>query len=159
MIGAVLPALIGGLWALFLAGKPMDELSLLGAILFVGIVVNNGIVLVDRVQQWRRAGLPLATAIRTAGRDRVRPVVMTALTTIAGLLPMALFKGAQDEIQYDTLATAVIGGLVASTIVTLLFVPVLFSLLVDLGRTLRRVPRTIARVFGAPRSESLHTPG
>ena len=87
------------------------------------------------------------TGYQTAGRDRVRPVVMTALTTIAGLLPMALFKGAQDEIQYDTLATAVIGGLVASTIVTLLFVPVLFSLLVDLGRTLRRVPRTIARVF------------
>ncbi len=147
VIGAVIPALIGGLWGLYIAGKPMDELSLLGAILLVGIVVNNGIVLVDRAQQWRRAGLPLRAAIRAAGRDRVRPVVMTALTTIAGLLPMAVIKGAQDEIQYDTLATAVIGGLVVSTVVTLVFVPVLFSLFVDLNRITRRARRRVANIW------------
>jgi HAE1 family hydrophobic/amphiphilic exporter-1 len=127
-------ALVGGLWALYITGKPMDELSFLGFILLVGIVVNNGIVLIDRVQQWRRAGLPLHAAVRAAGRDRLRPVVMTALTTIAGLLPMAVFRGGADEIPYDTLAVAVIGGLVLSTAVTLILVPVVFTLFADLGR-------------------------
>ena len=127
-------ALVGGVWALYLTGKPLDELSFLGFILLVGIVVNNGIVLVDRVQQWRRRGLNLNSAVRAAGRDRLRPVVMTALTTIAGLLPMAIFKGGNNEIPYDTLATAVIGGLILSTIVTLVLVPVVFTLFVDVGR-------------------------
>jgi len=127
-------ALVGGLWALYLTGKPMDELSFLGFILLVGIVVNNGIVLIDRVQQWRRAGLPLHSAVRAAGRDRLRPVIMTALTTIAGLLPMAIFQGGNEEIPYDTLAVAVIGGLVLSTAVTLILVPVVFTLFADLGR-------------------------
>ncbi|MHC4548992.1 MAG: efflux RND transporter permease subunit [Planctomycetota bacterium] len=127
-------ALAGGVWALYLTGKPLDELALLGGILLVGIVVNNGIVLIDRVQQWRRQGLPLRSAVQAAGRDRLRPVLMTALTTIAGLLPMAVFKGGQDEIPYDTLAVAVIGGLILSTAVTLVLVPVVFTLFADLGR-------------------------
>ena len=135
---AIPPALCGAVWALYVTGKPLDELAFLGAILLVGVVVNNGIVLIDRVQQWRRRGLPLRAAVRIAGRDRLRPVVMTALTTIAGLLPMAIIKGASNEIQYDTLATAVIGGLVASTIVTLVLVPVVFTLFADLGRVASR---------------------
>ena len=141
---AIPPALVGGAWALYLTGKPLDELAYLGGILLVGVVVNNGIVLIDRVQQWRRAGLPLRPAITAAGRDRVRPVLMTALTTIAGLLPMAMFKGANDSIPYDTLATAVIGGLLVSTAVTLILVPIVFSLFHDLGRLLTRTGRAAA---------------
>ena len=131
---AIPTALVGALWALYLTGKPLDELALLGCILLVGIVVNNGIVLIDRAQQWRRRGLPLRAAVRAAGRDRLRPVVMTALTTIAGLLPMALFRGSNESIPYDAMATAVIGGLLVSTLVTLLLVPVVYTLFADLGR-------------------------
>ena len=134
VILAVLPAFSGAYWALYITGKPLDELAMLGTILLVGIVVNNGIVLVDRVQQWRRTGMPLRPAVLAAGRDRVRPVAMTALTTIVGLLPMAVFKGGNDEIAYDTLAVSVMGGLVASTVVTLFLVPVAFTLFTDLTR-------------------------
>jgi len=141
VICAIFPAIAGAVWGLYLAGKPMDELSWLGAILLVGIVVNNGIVLIDCVQQRRRDGLPLKAAVRVAGRDRIRPVLMTALTTIVGLVPMAIFKGGNDEIHYDTIATAVIGGLVASTVVTLLLVPVVFTLFHALGEHLRSILR------------------
>ncbi|MDH3591000.1 MAG: efflux RND transporter permease subunit, partial [Planctomycetota bacterium] len=137
MVAAV-PAGAGAVWALYLSGKPMDELSYLGVILLIGVVVNNGIVLIDRAQQRRREGLPLRAAVRAAGGDRVRPVIMTAVTTIVGLLPMAVFKGGNDEIPYDTLATAVIGGLVFATIVTLLLVPVVFTLLVGVAAFIRR---------------------
>jgi len=134
VVVSIPPAIAGGLWGLYVAGKPLDELSILGFILLVGVVVNNAIVLIDRVQQHRAAGMAFRSAVSAAGRDRLRPVVMTAGTTIAGLLPMAVFKGGNDEVPYDTLATVVIGGLVASTLVTLVLVPVVYTLLVDLGR-------------------------
>jgi HAE1 family hydrophobic/amphiphilic exporter-1 len=134
VICAIPPALVGGVWGLFVSGKPLDELSFLGGILLVGVVVNNGIVLIDRAQQRRRDGLPLRAAIAAAGGDRLRPVLMTAMTTVVGLLPMALHEPTGEEIPYDTLATAVIGGLVVSTIVTLVLVPVAYSLFADLGR-------------------------
>ena len=118
----------------------------------MGVVVNNAIVLIDRVQQRRREGLRTRAAIAAAGRDRLRPVVMTALTTVVGLLPMAIFKGGQNEIPYDTLATAVIGGLLLSTVVTLVFVPVVFSLLVDGTQALVREWRgAVRQVRGALR--------
>jgi HAE1 family hydrophobic/amphiphilic exporter-1 len=146
---AIPPAIAGSYWALYITGKPLDELAVLGLILLAGVVVNNGIVLVDRVQQRRRQGLPLKAAVAVAGRDRMRPVIMTALTTIAGLLPMALFGSPNENIHYDTLAVAVIGGLVASTLVTLFLVPVAFTILVDLTRILRGVFRS-AVDFGGP---------
>ncbi len=142
---AIPPALAGGVWGLYVSGKPMDELSFLGGILLVGVVVNNGIVLIDRAQQRRREGLPMRAAIVAAGGDRLRPVLMTATTTIVGLVPMALFKAQGDEIPYDTLATVVIGGLTVSTIVTLVLVPVCYSLFADLGRAMWRGFRTRVR--------------
>ena len=136
VVFSVFPALAGAVWALYLTGKPLDELAMLGAILLVGVVVNNGIVLIDRAQQRRRTGLPLRAAVVAAGRDRFRPVIMTAATTIAGLLPMAAFKDVKAQIHYDTLATAVIGGLAVSTLVTLVLIPVVYTLFSDLGRVL-----------------------
>jgi hydrophobic/amphiphilic exporter-1 (mainly G- bacteria), HAE1 family len=135
---AIPPAIAGGVWGLYVSGKPMDELSFLGGILLIGVVVNNGIVLIDRAQQRRREGLPLRAAIVAAGGDRLRPVLMTATTTIVGLVPMAVFKAQGDEIPYDTLATVVIGGLTVSTIVTLVLVPVAYSLFADLGKAMWR---------------------
>jgi HAE1 family hydrophobic/amphiphilic exporter-1 len=145
VILSVPPAFAGAFWALYVTGKPLDELAMLGLILLLGIVVNNGIVLVDRVQQWRRTGLPLRPAVLAAGRDRLRPVVMTAMTTIVGLLPMALFGGGNEGISYDTLAVSVMGGLTASTGVTLFLVPVAFTLFTDLTRS---ASRGIRRVMG-----------
>ncbi|MCK6460875.1 MAG: efflux RND transporter permease subunit, partial [Planctomycetes bacterium] len=95
---AIPPALAGGVWGLYLSGKPMDELSFLGGILLIGVVVNNGIVLIDRAQQRRREGMTMRAAIAAAGGDRLRPVLMTATTTVVGLLPMAIFKPKGDEI-------------------------------------------------------------
>ncbi len=135
---AIPPAFAGSVWALHLLDKPIDELAYLGFILLAGVVVNNGIVLVDRVQQLRRAGMPLRAAVVAAGRDRLRPVLMTSLTTMVGLLPMALGGGGGEGIQYDTLATAVIGGLAASTVMTLFLVPVAFTLFHNLSLSLRR---------------------
>lgn len=142
VLAAIPPALAGGVWGLYMSGKPMDELSFLGGILLIGVVVNNGIVLIDRAQQRRREGMPMRAAIAAAGGDRLRPVLMTATTTIVGLLPMAVFKPKGDEIPYDTLATVVIGGLAVSTVVTLLLVPVAYSLFADLGRVMWRGFRT-----------------
>jgi HAE1 family hydrophobic/amphiphilic exporter-1 len=143
VILAVPPAFTGAYWGLYIAGKPLDELAMLGLILLVGVVVNNGIVLVDRVQQYRRDGYPLRPAVLAAGRDRVRPVLMTALTTIVGLVPMAVFKGSGDEIAYDTLAVSVMGGLVLSTLITLFLVPVAFTWFTDLSRAVARAMRRI----------------
>jgi len=144
---AIPPAIMGSLWALHITGKPLDGLSILGLILLAGIVVNNGIVLVDRVQQQRRAGVTLHTAVLLAGRDRVRPVVTTALTTIAGLLPMAILSVPEDGIPYDGLAVAVVGGLICSTLATLLLVPVVFTLLEALSATGKSVFRVWLRTF------------
>ncbi len=144
---AIPPAIMGSLWALHITGKPLDGLSILGLILLAGIVVNNGIVLVDRVQQQRRNGVTLNTAVLLAERDRVRPVVTTALTTIAGLLPMAILSVPEDGIPYDGLAVAVVGGLICSTLATLLLVPVVFTLLVGLAATCKSVFRVWLRTF------------
>ncbi len=107
--------------------------------------MNNGIVLIDRAQQRRREGLPMRAAIVAAGADRLRPVLMTATTTVVGLLPMAIFKAEGEAIPYDTLATVVIGGLAVSTAVTLLLVPVVYSLFADLGQAMWRGARALLK--------------
>ena len=92
-----------------------------------GIVVNNAILLVDHTNQLRREhGLPLRKAVEEAGRHRLRPILMTSLTTILGLLPLALGIGEGSEAQAP-LALTVIGGLSSSTLITLVFVPVIYS--------------------------------
>ncbi|MFQ5844044.1 MAG: efflux RND transporter permease subunit [Planctomycetota bacterium] len=140
----ILPALAGSIWLLHLFDKPLEEMTLVGFILLSGVVVNNGIVLVDRIQQWRRRGLPLRAAVVRAGRDRLRPVLMTALTTIVGLLPMALAGRPESGVGYDGLAVMFIGGLAASTLLTLFLVPVAFTLFVDLSRALHRSLRFVS---------------
>jgi multidrug efflux pump subunit AcrB len=97
----------------------------MGLILLVGLVVKNGIVMLDYAHRQRLAGLPLAEAIGVAARVRLRPILMTTLCTLFGLLPLALGLGAGAELQ-KPLALAVIGGLGLSTLVTLLAVPTLY---------------------------------
>jgi CzcA family heavy metal efflux pump len=114
--------LTGALGALALTGVPFNVSSFMGLILLVGLVVKNGIILLDAAQGLRRAGLGPEDALAEAGRIRLRPILMTTVCTLAGLLPLALGLGAGAELQ-QPLAIAVIGGLTLSTLVTLLLLP------------------------------------
>jgi len=118
---------IGVIWALLLTGTTLSVISFIGVIMMVGIVVSNAILLVDTVNLRRGEGMPLEAAILRAGRARLRPILMTSLTTILGLLPVALGLGEGAEANAP-LAIAVIGGLAVSTLLTLVFIPVLYAL-------------------------------
>ncbi len=118
-------ALGGALGLLALAGQTLNVFSFLGLILLAGIVVNNAIVLVHRIEDHRRAGEGLDRAVRLAGAERYRPILMTTLATAAGMLPLALLGGDGVELR-RSLALAVIGGMSLSTFASLLLVPVLY---------------------------------
>jgi len=120
------PALAGGIIFLRLAGVPLNVSSLMGLVLLVGLVVKNGILLVENAIGRMDEGQPLRVAIRHAGRRRLRPILMTTLCTIFGLLPLAFALGSGSELQRP-LAVAVIGGLLFSTAATLLLLPALAS--------------------------------
>jgi HAE1 family hydrophobic/amphiphilic exporter-1 len=102
-------------------------MSLIGAVILVGIVVNDSIVKVDFINQARAQGLALRAAILEAGRVRLRPIIMTTVTTVFGLTPMALGIGRGADLRAP-LAIAVIGGLTVATLLTLIVVPVVYSL-------------------------------
>ncbi len=129
---------IGVIGALALSGRTVNVVALIGAVMLAGIVVNNAIVLVDAVNRLRRdQGLELHAALIEAGRQRLRPILMTSATTIFGLLPMALGLGEGAELRAP-LAITVIGGLAVATVLTLVVIPVVCSLLQS--RSPRRAP-------------------
>ncbi len=117
---------IGVIWALFVTGNTLSVVSFIGVIMMVGIVVSNAILLIDYINRLRKEqGAELKDAIIRAGRIRLRPILMTSLCTICGLIPMALGLGEGAEAN-ASLAIAVIGGLTVSTFLTLLFVPTIY---------------------------------
>lgn len=120
-------AFTGGLLGLFLTGQPISIIAMLGFLVLAGIVVNNGIVFIDCVNQLVEEGMEKTEAIQLTGKLRLRPILMTALTTILGLLSMALGIGEGSEMT-QPLGIVAIGGLMYSTILTLVFVPVLYDL-------------------------------
>lgn len=124
---AVPMAAIGVLLTLFLTGTTLNLQSYMGCIMLGGIVVNNAILLVDQAGQLKNSGQPVNQAIAEAGRRRLRPILMTTLTTIIGLLPLALGIGEGADAQAP-LARAVIGGLLGSTLITLVLIPAMYSL-------------------------------
>ncbi len=119
-------ALTGVIISLLITGETLDMVGSLGIILLIGIVVKNGIVLVDYINLLRERGIELKEAIALSGESRLRPVMMTALTTILGMIPMATSKSEGSEI-WVSMGIVVIGGLLVSTIVTLIVVPVLYA--------------------------------
>jgi HAE1 family hydrophobic/amphiphilic exporter-1 len=135
-------AFTGGLLGLLIAGKPLSVPAFLGFIMLVGIVVNNGIVLVNYINRLREGNADLKRAIVQAGSTRLRPVLMTSLTTILGLLPLALGLGESSELQVP-LAVTVMSGLTLSTFLTLVVVPVIYSLIDDFGRWFGRKLRSL----------------
>lgn len=123
-----LPFLIVGVVAIHLiTGQSFSMVSMLGVVMLVGIVVNNGIILVDQTNLLVHRGTPLLEACESAGASRLRPVLMTTLTTILGMIPMAFFGDANSSMT-QPIGLCIIGGLTSSTIVTLFIIPVLYSL-------------------------------
>jgi HAE1 family hydrophobic/amphiphilic exporter-1 len=112
--------------ALFLSNTTLSVISGIGAVMLIGIVVKNAIVLVDFINLMRERGSELYEAIAISGRSRLRPVIMTSATTILGMLPLAMSKGSGSEL-WSPMGIAVIGGLIFSTLVTLVLVPVIYA--------------------------------
>jgi hydrophobic/amphiphilic exporter-1 (mainly G- bacteria), HAE1 family len=138
-------AMTGAILALWLTGMSVSVVVFIGLIMLAGIVVNNAIVLVTRINQLREAGMPRIEAIVEGGRARLRPIVMTTLTTTLGLLPLALGLGEGAEMRAP-MAVTVIGGLLLATALTLIVIPVVYSLL-DRRQTeadLAAMPATLA---------------
>jgi len=135
--------MIGVIWALFLTRTTLNVTSFMGIIMMVGIVVSNGVLLVEYMNELRRHGLGLREAVIRGGRTRLRPILMTSLTTLVGLLPMALGIGTGSEANAP-LARAVIGGLAVSTLLTLLLIPTLYAMLEE------RFPRRMVDPEASP---------
>ncbi|MBQ0034458.1 MAG: efflux RND transporter permease subunit [Bacteroidales bacterium] len=119
-------ALSGVILALFVSGQSLDMIGALGLVMLVGIVVKNGIVLIDYIDLLRERGVELNEAIAAAGRSRIRPILMTAATTILGMVPMVLATGEGSEM-WKPMGIVVIGGLLISTLLTFFIVPTLYG--------------------------------
>jgi multidrug efflux pump subunit AcrB len=117
----------GSIYGLWLTNTSISVVVFIGLIMLAGIVVNNAIVLIDRINQLREAGIDKTIAITQAAQSRLRPITMTTLTTILGLLPMALGFGDGSEVR-TPMAVTVIFGLLFSTVLTLILLPVIYSL-------------------------------
>ncbi|MCK4746125.1 MAG: efflux RND transporter permease subunit, partial [Bacteroidales bacterium] len=120
-------AVVGAVAVFYFQGKAMNIMAVIGIILLVGIAVNDSIILVDAINQFRKEGLKLKEAIVAAGQRRIRPIIMTTLTTILALFPLTLGFGESASLR-SPMAWAVIGGLVTSTLLTLIVIPCIYML-------------------------------
>jgi HAE1 family hydrophobic/amphiphilic exporter-1 len=135
-------ALAGAAWTLWLTGTDFDQPASVGLFLLLGIVVNNGIVMIEHINQYRRRGLDRREAMLLGGRERLRPILMTAVTTLLGLLPIVLQKPSLAGIYYYSMALVIMGGLAISTVLTTLLLPTTVCLTEDalggIGRGARK---------------------
>jgi HAE1 family hydrophobic/amphiphilic exporter-1 len=146
-------ASLGVFWTLMATGTPMNLMAMIGIVILIGIVVNNGIVLIDHIGQRRRSGLDPQEALLKACSERLRPILMTAGTTILGLLPLALLKGTHlSGLEYYPMARAICGGLAAGTLLTLLVLPAYYWL------TTRWLERAAGLARGAIQSGPITPP-
>ena len=120
-------AFTGGLLALWITGKELSVIAMLGFLMLAGVVVNNGIVFVDYANRLRQEGMARTEALIQTGRDRIRPILMTAMTTVFGLITMALGLGAGGDM-LQPLAIVTIGGLTYATLLTLFIVPAIYDI-------------------------------
>jgi len=141
-------AFTGGFLILFFAGMPVSVVAMIGFIILVGVVVNNGIVFVDYVNQLRENGMEVKEALLEAGKTRMRPIIMTALTTILALLTMALGVGEGAEMM-QPMAVATVGGMLYATILTLVVVPIMYYLFTKHPRNIFSVLGVFAVLLGS----------
>lgn len=136
-------AVIGGIGGLFIAGSEMSMMSMIGIIMLMGLVTKNAILLVDFIKQERKQGTQRNEALRKAAATRFRPIMMTSIAMILGMVPLALALGTGSESRAP-MAHAIIGGLVSSTLLTLVVVPVFYTILDDLKNKRSHVKEKIA---------------
>lgn len=129
-------ALFGAFWSLWLFGFEFEVLGFIGVIILIGVVVNNGIVMVDHVNTLRRDGQPREAALIEGCGDRLRPVLMTVITTVVGLTPLAMSQFVVAGVYIQSMAVAMIGGLASSTVFTLVALPVWYTAIEDSGALL-----------------------
>lgn len=149
-------AFSGVLMALFFTGSTLSVMSLLGGIMLIGIVVKNGIVLIDYIILCRERGMAVINSVITSGKSRLRPVLMTTATTVLGMIPMA-FGGGEGSEMWSPMGIAVIGGLTVSTVLTLILVPTLYCTFAGTGikrqRRKMKKQRELAEYFEAHKHE------
>jgi HAE1 family hydrophobic/amphiphilic exporter-1 len=139
VIIAVPFSMLGVYWMLFLTKTPQDMMANIGIVILVGVVVNNAIVLVDMTNRLRAQGKARFDALMEAGMNRFRPIMMTTLTTVCGLIPMAVGNAKVVGMSYAPMGRTMIGGLIVSTILTLVIVPLFYTLLDDFSGHLSRL--------------------
>lgn len=140
-------ALAGAFWTLWITGTDFDQPAAIGILLLIGIVVNNGIVMLEHINQYRRQGMDRHEAILKGGKERLRPILMTAITTLVGLVPIAIQRPALAGIYYYSMALVIMGGLFLSTFLTSLLLPTTTTLTEDgfaaLGRGITKMGRRV----------------
>ncbi len=137
-------SIVGVYWFFLMTGTEMSIMAMIGILILIGVVVNNGIVLVDHINQLRDKGIGRTEAIIQAGKDRMRPILMTAGTTVLSLVPLTIVRtqiGGNGP-PYFPMARAIVGGLTFSTLITLLILPTIYCILDDLRNWARRITRT-----------------
>jgi HAE1 family hydrophobic/amphiphilic exporter-1 len=149
------PFALSGVVVVFgITGTHLNQMADLGLLILCGLVVNNGIILVDTTNQLRAQGVSRTAALIQSGQQRLRPILMTVITTVVGLLPMVaplfapgLFGPPERQVAlYGPIGLVVIGGLCTSTVLTLLLLPAVYTLLDDGSVAIRNVPRYLERV-------------
>ncbi|MCC7095931.1 MAG: efflux RND transporter permease subunit [Thermomonas sp.] len=147
IMSSVVFSILGVFWGLWLTGTQFNIMAFIGVLVLMGVVVNNGIVMIEHINNLRRRGLPRIEALIEGSRERLRPILMTMGTAILAMIPIAISNTqiAGDGPPYNPMARAIAGGLAFSTVVTLLFLPTIYALLDDLRSGTARI---IARARG-----------
>jgi len=143
-------SLIGVYWTHFAIGYDLDFLGVVAIVLLVGVVVNNGIVLVDYINRQRLRGLERQEAVTTATHLRFRPIMMTALTTVMGMFPLAFAGSNSIGLSYTSFSLTLIGGMTSATLLTLLVVPVFYTLFDDARASFAAAMLRTKRAAGLP---------
>ena len=145
-------AAIGSIWAHYFNGTSIDDMGMVGCILLTGVVVNNGIVLIDYANRLRAGGMERNEALLLATRYRFRPIVMTAMTTMFGMIPLTFASAEAMGRSFESFGFMIIGGMASATLFTLLAVPVFYTLIDDAQNALKN---TLATVLGRSFKQSL----
>jgi HAE1 family hydrophobic/amphiphilic exporter-1 len=146
IMSGVLFSVFGVYWLFWLTGTEFNIMAFIGILVLMGVVVNNGIVMIEHINNLRRRGLSRTEALVEGSRERLRPILMTMGTAILAMVPIALSTpNSSNEISYYPMARAIAGGLAFSTVVSLLFLPTIYAVLDDMRAS---TTRTIARARG-----------
>ncbi len=137
-------ALAGAIWVLYATGTSFDQPAAIGVLLLIGIVVNNGIVMLEHINQYRREGMDRTEAMLRGGRERLRPILMTAVTTLIGLVPIVVQKPSLGGVYYYSMALVIMGGLFVSAFMTSVLLPTTATLAEDVFGAFGRLPGKLA---------------